>query len=268
MGQVKVGDSLYGRDGKLTKVIGVSAIRPSPKAYQLTFDDGVSIKAGADHQWLAYHTLDRRKEPRPARVVTTEEIANSINQGDRKTWALPLTKPIEYPVVDLPIHPYTLGVWLGDGHKYAADITHHVDDKEIIERCCTLDGITAASKPDNGRAHVLRTSLGDKEYRKRYRKLGILCRETGKSNKHIPEIYKRASVEQRFELLAGLLDTDGCALKKPGAIELCFCNQRLAQDSLELIRSLGFKAKIKASDSKLYGVVKSTRYRIRFTATR
>jgi len=266
MGDVEVGDTLYARNGKTTRVTGVSAVDPAPKSYLLTLDDGVVLKAGAEHQWLVHHTLDRHKHPRPLRVATTEEIAHSVDYGDRKTWAIPLVAPLEFPEAQLPIHPYTLGVWLGDGNKTGATITHHIDDSAIIERCCHLDGITAVSRLDRGRAHILRTALGDKAYRQRYARLGLLCRIPGKSNKHIPDVYKRASVEQRFELLAGLLDTDGCALKKPGAIELCFCNERLATDAIELIRSLGFKARIKSSDAKISGVVKGTRYRITFTA--
>ena len=59
-------------------------------------------------------------------------------------------------------------------------------------------------------------------------------------NKHIPIIYLRASLQQRLDLLAGLMDTDG-HITKNGRCELTFASEQLANDSMELIRSVGYK---------------------------
>src|SRR5699024_7484700 len=60
-------------------------------------------------------------------------------------------------------------------------------------------------------------------------------------DKHIPISYATASVQQRFELLRGLMDSDG-TIDAHGNCELSLSHQRLAEDALDLIRSLGIKA--------------------------
>jgi intein/homing endonuclease len=49
-------------------------------------------------------------------------------------------------------------------------------------------------------------------------------------NKHIPLIYKQASIEQRLELLRGLNDTDGYVDPKKFTVEFCNTNETLAYD--------------------------------------
>jgi len=81
--------------------------------------------------------------------------------------------------------------------------------------------------------------------------------------KHIPAIYLRASRAQRVELLRGLMDTDG-TIAPNGQVQIDLCDKTLAYDLIELINSLGWMARMNASDAKLYGRVTSTRYRITF----
>ena len=83
-------------------------------------------------------------------------------------------------------------------------------------------------------------------------------------NKHIPNIYKRASINQRLELLQGLMDTDG-HIKKNGGCEISLSNQRLADDVYELLMTLGAKVGIKKRKAKLYGVEKKDKYVLTFT---
>jgi replicative DNA helicase len=92
----------------------------------------------------------------------------------------------------------------------------------------------------------------------RLRGLGVI------QNKHIPPLYLTASVEQRRELLAGLLDTDGTCGRK-GRVEFAVKARQLALDTLELIRSLGFKASFTEGRAKLNGEDAGPRYRINFT---
>ena len=66
------------------------------------------------------------------------------------------------------------------------------------------------------------------------RTLGVL------GNKHIPGTYLRASEPQRRSLLAGLLDTDG-TVARSGAVQFSVTSRRLAEDTHELIVSLGYR---------------------------
>ncbi|HET9895566.1 MAG TPA: DNA translocase FtsK 4TM domain-containing protein [Streptosporangiaceae bacterium] len=141
------------------------------------------------------------------RPVTTAEIAGSLRDRGRPNHSIAVCGALDYPERDLPIEPYTLGAWLGDGH--AESVTEKSAGSRRQQSC---PGISA-----------------------RLRKLGLL------GNKHIPELYLRASIEQRRALLAGLLDTDGVCDGR-GAVELAIASKRLAQDALELVLGLGYKA--------------------------
>lgn len=62
-------------------------------------------------------------------------------------------------------------------------------------------------------------------------------------NKFIPKQYLYASLEDRIDLLRGLMDTDGC-IKKSGEMSFCTSSEQLANDIIELIRSLGGRASL------------------------
>jgi replicative DNA helicase len=70
-------------------------------------------------------------------VLTTQEIAETAHYFGAKTrnrYAIPVAGALQLPEQALPISPYALGVWLGDGHSYGSQITCHKDDLEIVAR--------------------------------------------------------------------------------------------------------------------------------------
>src|SRR5699024_8681922 len=76
--------------------------------------------------------------------------------------------------------------------------------------------------------------------------------------------YLLASEEQRRALLAGLLDTDGTVAPQ-GTVQFDNTNQALAQDVLELVRSLGYRPTMTTKQATLYGTVTGPSYRVSFT---
>jgi replicative DNA helicase len=186
-----------------------------------------AIPAYSRHALLA--ALDRRVHRvtnaeatavHPA-TVTTAQIAATLRHptDGRLNHAVENCRPLALPHRDdLPVPPYTLGVWLGDGHRDAARFT--TTDAEPI-------------------GHVEADGL-------RVRRRGPLCfvgylRAAGVlHDKHIPLAYLRASEAQRRALLSGLLDTDG-TVTRTGDVQLTFTSQRLAEDARELIVSLGYR---------------------------
>jgi replicative DNA helicase len=83
-------------------------------------------------------------------------------------------------------------------------------------------------------------------------------------NKHIPAEYLRSSVEQRRALLAGLLDTDGY-INRNGVVQFAVTSRRLAFDVLELVHSLGHRARVTTKRVKGRSEASSTSYCITFT---
>ena len=259
MGDLKVGDTLYGRDGSPTKVTGIfdSIDQPMRRLY---FTDGTSINAGVEHLW---HVRDRTREVNrsPRRwwegTVSTAQIEAEIERGGHKRWAIPVCRPLQGPDADLSIDPWILGYWLGNGATDAASLTTHMGDAEYVH-ARVGEGNILKVEPERGSARIyMRDTVGQ------LRDLGVLgC-------KHIPAPYLRASETQRRELLAGLIDSDGFTGGGSGQIELCLADERLARDVEELVRSLGEKPRRESSPAayRKDGVrtVTGTRYRLFWT---
>jgi hypothetical protein len=187
---------------------------------------------------------DQRHKSARGEVRTTIDILESLRtKGGQANHSIPVAKPLALPEADLPIHPYLLGVWLGDG------LSRHGDfcgiDHEIAERISAL-GYTTNERllHDADEYHPNMRIWRVDGLRDDLDRLGLLKRHTSEgSTKRIPLIYLRASVEQRMELLRGLMDTDGSV---ESARMVAFNNSEpdLIQDVLELVRSLGYRATV------------------------
>jgi replicative DNA helicase len=225
MGDVAVGDFLLGADGRPTRVVAATEVMIDRPCYEVEFDDGSAIVADAQHQW---QTLTGGGAPI---VQTTEQLAASVRYETahpRLNHRVSNAAPIELPETSLPLPPYALGVWLGDGHSASARYTS--DDPEIAMRI-EDDGLDVV--PCGRRMFRLQTASGE-SVEALLRRMGVL------GDKRIPMEYLRASVHQRRELLAGLLDTDG-TVSPADAVEITLTNRRLALDVRELVVSLGYR---------------------------
>lgn len=146
---------------------------------------------------------------------------------------------VDFPEEDLPVDPYIVGLWIGDGTKRSVSLT--TADKEIEDEWtsyfksngynvrCDLTG--------GGKAKTLHVSGG--EYDGSKSKIKTQFSSFVKNgSKRIPVDYLRSSRKQRLELLAGIVDTDG---SNAGTyIEIVQTDQSTAKDIVELAQSLGF----------------------------
>jgi len=192
--------------------------------------------------------------------VTTAEIAASLRALGRFNHSIGVCGPLDYPAHDLPIEPYTLGAWLGDGHSDGARIT--CADLEIIDSI-RKDGYTVTKHSGRLSYGITEKTSGSAWQQSRagisarLRRLGLL------HNKHIPELYLRASIGQRRALLAGLLDTDGyCGLS--GDVTLALANERLARGALDLVLGLGYKGTMRTRPCKGRTASTSVVYQVSF----
>lgn len=179
-------------------------------------------------------------------VKTAEEIVHTLRtKSGRANHAIPVTAPLQIPTKELPLEPYLLGLWLGDGASSGGAFT----SADGLEECFSDAGfrVVPYGKYDYG-VNGLVTIL---------RGMGLV------QNKHIPDEYMWASEKQRLSLLQGLMDTDGNC-NTNGSAEFTGVNERLVRDTAILVRSLGMKCSVHESDSKLNGKVVGKKYRIKF----
>ncbi|KOX35366.1 DNA helicase [Saccharothrix sp. NRRL B-16348] len=144
MGQVAVGDLLIGADGRPTTVVAATDVMHGRPCYEVEFSDGSVVVADAEHQWLTETRGSRRSAQeaaaRPGRgqrvangIRTTREIAVTLRcetADGRLNHSVVNTRALDLPDASLPIGPYTLGAWLGDGHSASSRIT--TADPEIV----------------------------------------------------------------------------------------------------------------------------------------
>lgn len=180
----------------------------------------------------------------------TATLADTLRTARGRTnHAIPVAGALELPEADLPIPPYTLGAWLGDGTSRNGQLTGI--DPEVWQRI-EADGFEVRHYAWDAKQHSI-IGLAVK-----LRELGVL------QNKHIPAQYLRASYAQRLALLQGLMDTDGHAALD-GGCEFDGVREALVDGVLELVRSLGIKATKQKGTARLNGRAISDKFRVKFT---
>ena len=279
MEDIHPGDYVFGKDGQPVEVLLESELFYKPM-YRVTFEDGETIDASADHVWTVQTKCSRRKLPKRSHdggwfETTTEEMAENVlavrkdGKGVEYRYRVPMNGAAEYPEANLPIHPYMLGVWLGDGTSTKPEVTTCADDMDemisLIEDCGYP--VRVRNHPsDAGKAPTLQIDHRDRgtkaaydqsSFRNKLNALGVL------GNKHIPDSYMHASVEQRWELLKGLMDTDGTC-SKTGQCEFTQKSELLATQLVYLCASLGIKATIHEKRATCSGKDAGLVYRVQF----
>jgi hypothetical protein len=251
MGELRPGMKVHTANGSLTSIIAVSEVMYDRPCFRVTTRSGASLVADQDHLWSVMqrdHTA----------VVTTGEL--TAGHCDRR-WLLPVTEPLQRNETPLPLDPWLLGYWLGNGTAREGMLSVHQDDVADVTREIARAGYKTG-KPAQKRGCVTFTVRG----------LRVVLREMGLLNrKQIPAAYLLASHEQRMALLAGLIDSDGHAATQAngsGIVEFTTTDQELFFQTLGLIRSLGYKASTSVGRAMLRGIDCGPKLRIMFAASR
>ena len=237
MGDISAGDTVITGDGSHSKVLGVYP-QGMKDVFRVVCRDG-ETRATADHLWFTSSRLERRRGSAGS-VKTTAEIAATICRPDGYGFNHHLPDP---PQIDwgknttLPLDPYLLGVWLGDGCRSRSVIIDN-SEQDIVSRIKELlpadDTITVS-----GSTVRIKRAI----YNGKPSKTFAILEELGLHDKHsyerfIPEQYVFASATDRLRLVQGMCDSDG-SVASAGAIEWLTTSEILASDMAFVCRSLG-----------------------------
>ena len=212
---------------------------------------------------------DQRDKRTYSAIRTTKEIMDTLYTPDGKylNHSIPVAPPLDLPKINLPIAPYAFGAWLGDGESRQGSICGI--DNEIVKFIESEGFIVLEKTVKNSPNHKPR----HKDFRiwkiqgltSILKNNNLLQKTTAEgTKKHIPAIYLRASIEQRKALLAGLLDTDG-NVGASGGVEFTNTNREIAYGTLELARSLGYRATITESRASFEGKDYGPKWTVAFT---
>ena len=232
IGDIEVGDQILSPDGNPVSVTFKTETMINHQCYKIFFDNGEEIVADADHLWEVNSSYWRTGK----KVINTDEIYsrylkktnNKRGKGVEGSLYIDLSKAINGKNQNLPIDPYLLGVWLGDGYSADGRIIAHKDDYEFYKTKLDIEH----EREDN---NCIRFKCRD--LRKKLKENNLL------KNKHIPQIYLRSSIDQRMELLRGLMDTDG-SITKTQSFEFYQKNYEFILQVVELLSSLGIKSRV------------------------
>ncbi|WP_287004645.1 MULTISPECIES: LAGLIDADG family homing endonuclease [Gordonia] len=273
MGELSVGDEVYHPDGHSARVTGAFDATANRECFEVETTDGRRLVADADHLWTVQ---DRRRCVSKGRrgerqlrtylwetLTTRQLIERGLMRSKREcAFRLPVQHAILSPDTELPIDPWLLGLWLGDGSSSSALIT--VGDRDVGEITTLIKGAGAeiVSSKRARTAHEVRFRIAPRKFgfQAQCTRLGVW----GTGNKHVPERYLTAGTRQREALLQGLLDSDG-SISAAGQVEFSATNRRLADDALYLARSLGWRATLRESRATIAGRDCGPRYRVTFT---
>ena len=263
-GDLVPGDAVFHPSGRTVKVVARSEKAPADMRVEL--GNGEVIYCHERHEWTVYNRNKKRVET----LETARMLENGKRSGDRSplytgevgkrgchfTYKLPAVAPLQGAHADLPVHPYALGVWLGDGTQTKPAITYDAKDAGMAEELESL-GYPAKATHIHKTTGVLTTYFND--LKNGLIECGVFAQKCGVRNKHIPDAYLCASINQRLDLLAGLIDTDGYTYQKNGRVVFTTSDLRLADTFCELISTFGWSfSKVteqpKMSSSGIQGV--------------
>lgn len=238
---LRPGDQVFGLSGDPIRVLGVYP-QGERQSYRVTFRDGASVECDIEHLW-AVQTHKQRQIGSSPRVMTLGEIIADglrFKSGPHK-FCVPLCQPVAYPPAAFPIHPYLLGLLIGDGTDLGKTPTLCTPDfdSEIVESAKNLLPGGFDVREDRAAAcpryRFVDTTQKGNRLTQAFRDIGLAGALS--PDRFIPVAYMRGSVEQRWQLLRGLMDTDGSCVENRTTFSTK--SARLADDIADLARSLG-----------------------------
>jgi predicted phage terminase large subunit-like protein len=248
-GELEPGDLVYGANGQATRVMAVSA--PGYASLRVALTNGQHIDCHPAHLWTVYDRSGHKWKT----LETAELLRAGVwsgpagRRGSRSRFQLPAQPVLDNAHASLPIDPYTLGLWLGDGTSDKPCFTHSPIDSAVLSRVARA-GYGLSKQYIHRETGVVTSVFGAPRVAGKYNnilqsKLQADLQNAGVwRDKHVPVRYLLASIDQRLQLMAGLVDSDGHVCRKTGRIRFVNTKPELVENVAALARTLGARAYI------------------------
>lgn len=247
---IKVGDKVFNLYGKPVDVLGVYPQKGLQDTYEITFEDGRKTKCNPEHLWRIVNQYNITKN------IPLSEIINKYKGIDKNgkisyNFAVPISDPIEFNPQDIPIDPYVIGALIGNGCLLNGELTINSNNSYVPKEISKIINYPEIiDEYNNSDYHFVKNMIYINHGELIYRYIStekflkdipeLICLRA--EDKFIPDIYKYNSIEVRMSLLQGLLDANGCITKNKYAITYSTTSNKLKDDIIELVQSLGYLA--------------------------
>ena len=254
VGDIKVGDLLFDHMGRPTKVTGVFPQKKKKQVYEVVLKDKRVIPCCIDHLFTVYDFKNRKK------VMSVGDMLPDFKMSKGYRYKLPMCGEVEYDKQEFILDPYIMGYLIGKSRKGPFLETNITDDAVLKYFEEKLN-----AKADV-RGNYCRFIKDGKSLK--YSDIGFDMGDLSINSKYIPSKYLMGSVEQRWQLLKGLMDSDGHISR----VDTDYVRYHLRYHSssiavvkglIELIHSLG----LSANYSRLCKHRKDINYVVRITVS-
>lgn len=263
-GDLVPGDRVFARDGSPEEVL---AVFPQGKQdiYRVYTWDGRHLDVGGPHLWGVYTNKMRSNKHKgrniQPRVMTTLEMLEAgvvrTYPGDsreRVKFFIPMNEAVQWPEANLPLDPYVVGVFIGNGCLTQKQLTLSSNDPSVVRRISETIGFAFKKQSASNYNWVFVTGEKVGKNDKLVQTADLFAELPDlvgvySAQRCIPRQYMTASIEQRWELVRGLFDTDGSISNSTDRYNISYStfSQSLAEDVRELLFSLGVSSTIKVS---------------------
>lgn len=255
-GDLVPGDRVFARDGSPEEVLAVFPQRQQD-IYRVHLWDGRHLDVGGPHLWGVYTTKMRSnkhkgKDVRP-RVMTTLEMLEAgvvrTYPGDTREhmkFFIPMNEAVQWPEANLPVDPYVVGAFIGNGCLTGQQLTISSNDPDVVRRISETIGFAFKKKSSHDYSWLFVTGERFGKNDKLVQTADLFAElpelvGVYSAERRIPRQYMTSSIEQRWELVRGLFDTDGTIDASTGRYNVRYStfSQGLAGDVRDLLFSLG-----------------------------
>lgn len=255
-GDLVPGDRVFQRDGSPQEVLAVFP-QGEQDIYRVHTWDGRHLDVGGPHLWGVYTTKMRSnkhkgKDVQP-RVMTTLEMLEAgvvrTYPGDMREhmkFFIPMNEAVQWPEANLPVDPYVVGAFIGNGCLTGQQLTISSNDPDVVRRISETIGFAFKKKSSHDYSWLFVTGERFGKNDKLVQTADLFAElpelvGVYSAERRIPRQYMTASIEQRWELVRGLFDTDGTIDASTGRYNVRYStfSQGLAGDVRDLLFSLG-----------------------------
>jgi len=236
---IKVGDMIMGDDSKERNVITLG--RGYDKMYKITSNDGENYIVNSEHILCLKNELGKIIEITVNDYLQLSKIEKEKLLGYRTI--------INFDDnLETLINPYILGLWLGRNTQDLFKLKIENENYEFI-----LNKLNKL----NIRLNYLEKNIYEISSESQDNFRNILNKYDLINNSYLPYNYKCNTRENRFKLIAGIIDTLGYYDENKNIIQIFQQSKELSDDINYLLRSLGFKTKqiklLNGYTNELYG---------------
>ena len=250
MADININDYICAPNGNFARVTGIFP-QGKKEIFEITLHDKTTVRACAEHLWNVNYPETKYRNNTVSKIISTQDIIDFLETKSqdskiKNNISIPCVAPVNYNVKGiLNIEPYLLGALIGDGSISSGSITISSADSEILES--VEQHVTQLNLCLKHRGKYDYDIVKKEKQNTFPPSKNILIEELKELNlygthsydKFIPVDYKRSSIEDRFELIRGLMDTDGTVDNRGGRMSYTTVSKILAHDVQEVIQSLG-----------------------------